>query len=1740
MPVSSPTFRFPMAGMSTSFDNDIRMDAIEKTSTGGKLSRTWSEGNMLRHTRKWTLSYQSVRQQQMKKRKPESVEAKFERYRAWYLSRSPEEELQHLNSTIVGIQRWLRRKQDDLKRVYDNGHEDLEISRLVTIQSILTEAYDQREVVDLVVERGQSYLRQHSNIVLEVDLDNLVYLWDTFSDKLNKLSSHSSLLQGGNHSARRRSFVSETENIERRLFQDKLCPNKPNYGDVEVCYFSDRPRSEGLTRLRLSPRFLDGVKYGSRSVGSRSAGAEVLVERGKENIPPSPGYSRNHDHHETDLNSGSHNTELISKVLGSSNQKRVMEPLQQVELAKGGVFEIHVVTPEKNGKDSVLDTFAELDLPTEAKRRKMNGDTPSSMSSRSVSPSAFDWWDESRSSTPGGSPAPHSLVEFKRKYRKDELWKAIESHYQYLMGKEIIETCRSTESDLSLDDEDFAGNPNVSFAEFLQQYRELTEWLNQIHLVTKRSYMCLSEKYLNQTYHEEMLERSPRRKFFNEYAKQLLLRYPHMKDEIGTRMSFLNNQWQEVEVAIAPKHGCHDKKSMIQDLQCDMSCLRKWLTEVEKKLLIQTVRPEWTREQLQEKLKEHQVLQRDIESQSKVVSAVVKLSQRINNDESFNGDIDTDDDHCTPISSRTATGLERRWHGVWLQSLEWQCRLEEELNNPKGNNGPGFHFNGHFNLSALEESQGSENGSRQDVSSFLGDSEDDSLPYLGGRPEKLTETPHRLDITDRSLSCKLSFLDKSSGDSANISEAESKMEDSLASPDSLELPQSSDGELDPGIRFIYKQENKDIGYSSESYSNDEIELMRLQSLMEDKFPGKCEVASDSPFLSDVTTRGRPKKEYYRMVSVDVDTTDKTDNDDGTDTGNQDVSERAAGSDDLFKVEVTKQILVETTEKYTRWTEKFEIDRHNCNALLQPSQSTSEQSEFENNSETKDKIQYLIDKAEDLVRAGPKVIHTSTPKVHERKTPEKQVRSVGCNTVIISSCDASAEDTDNESSTEEFSTATDEASEKQFDSVICLDYTSDSKNTSRENVALSPINSSPLFENVRLRKQQSGPRRLKDRPWSVVEMQEFSRNLESQPFSTSESAIDRMILSKTDSPSSPPPSFLSQRQAATFPREKKTSREMRRSFSTSEQSSPRGAKRKLRYSSQNDTLLCSRAANMNNLVPSTDSEDDITKHISETDDMVDQFELARVRSSGSSADSDSDTSDAYLTPLVEPLTSDNEDVLNSTGSFSENAWDNYQSPLYPAVSDDPMEEKLHWEPSDEMEFDDDFLLPNNRSAAVSAAAEKKKAKNKIMIPAPAQYDDSDSDIEDFHYVLDQSADQLRLADQSLKKKRKDPMGTGIYLKPAKYAEIMATCVTNIRCLESISQHLDPTDVTMDDCQRMQDILYQWEKLRALASERQSQSTQLAGVYSSINEMKKKHEEIESLMHTDKFSSAQELEAAINLLKEQQRSLQAQRAEVGDLEKAMDMFTEQYPAIPVNKFYVEIADIQETNIELQHSLQQHVSKQEHTLAIWFEYLESCREMDQLLSQDRDRLQKLLRQRDNGIVVLRKDLVNEVETLQSSLSVYESKLSHLQSLRKELHGSSDEDTQTEFLASLADIRNQLLVYEQNCRQIQRNIHDEEDEEVAIEASQLGQLAVSAAALHEHIARSRRESESDEVEATEEAKATSTSSWLSSCPVQVAAVMLLAGIVYLFDPSILQDMANFSIRISPELKYVNGPPPV
>lgn len=352
-----------------------------------------------------------------------------------------------------------------------------------------------------------------------------------------------------------------------------------------------------------------------------------------------------------------------------------------------------------------------------AKRRKLNYDTPNyTPSSRDspvnlsqdeslLSPASVDdktpnasqlegllsqftnSTDTSAMSTPALSPSTSissfptlanqkSGANFRGRYKKDELWPAIQGDYQFLMDEEIIETCKSTESDLSWESDDVTNNATiVSFNEFLQQYNELTDWLTHIQSVTQRQSSSLSERYLNQTYHEEMLQRSPRRKLFNDYAKQLMRRYPDRKDEIQLRLQHLNKQWEALEKAISPHGGYMDEKTMLKDLEQDLDGLYKWLHEIEEHLQPLTLHPDWTTSQLHTQLQEHQVVQRDLEAHSKIVSAILKLCERL----------DSSEEGAKPEGATNkrllASNLEHRWHVVLLQALEWQCCLEEAIKN---------------------------------------------------------------------------------------------------------------------------------------------------------------------------------------------------------------------------------------------------------------------------------------------------------------------------------------------------------------------------------------------------------------------------------------------------------------------------------------------------------------------------------------------------------------------------------------------------------------------------------------------------------------------------------------------------------------------------------------------------------------------------------------------------------------------------------------------------------------------------------------------------------------------------------------------------------------------------------------------------------------------------------------------------------------------------------------------------
>ncbi|XP_064623681.1 uncharacterized protein LOC135485513 isoform X2 [Lineus longissimus] len=431
----------------------------------------------------------------------------------------------------------------------------------------------------------------------------------------------------------------------------------------------------------------------------------------------------------------------------------------------------------------------------------------------------------------------------------------------------------STESDLSWDDDELTINTKVSFTEFIQQYKELTDWLTTIQVVTQRQGMTsLSEKYLNQSYHEEMLQRSPRRKLFNDYAKQLMRRFPNMKEEINSRLRHLNEQWVLLENAISPQDGA-DEETMLRDLELDLNDLRRWLHGVENTLLPLCIRQSWTQEMLEDKLKEHQALQRDIESHSKIVSAVLKLCERLHSEKQ----------DCQKGSSNECEGLriiainlERRWHAIWLQSLEWQCRLEEAINkrknpniSPNSTGGWEVQYNSAIPFSISPDHVHGIDDSDQSTDFFDEDGDlefghnSDVLPFSEDEYEKFAldvhcqteifDNPETLvekeivddvELTPDELS-KTVYIQEADGNGLKMWSSSERVTKSSSSSPTADLDAAKDSMEVDDVQC--KMEVTDVGYGSESHSNDEPDSGEKAEA------GGCQTSASQTEVVDVTT-----------------------------------------------------------------------------------------------------------------------------------------------------------------------------------------------------------------------------------------------------------------------------------------------------------------------------------------------------------------------------------------------------------------------------------------------------------------------------------------------------------------------------------------------------------------------------------------------------------------------------------------------------------------------------------------------------------------------------------------------------------------------------------------------------------------------------------------------------------------------------------------------------------------------
>ncbi|XP_052767291.1 uncharacterized protein LOC128208037 [Mya arenaria] len=1393
-----------------------------------------------------------------------------------------------------------------------------------------------------------------------------------------------------------------------------------------------------------------------------------------------------------------------------------------------------------------------VETPSEAKRRRlMPDDIPSSLcsqvssqvSSRSHSPTMSECLlDDSLMSTPSMSPSNTLLKEhFRRKYRKDELWAAIETNYKYLMDKGIIEACQmSQEGEM----EEATRTSHVSFQEFLTQYKEISDWLKTIEAAISQkasSTLALSEKYLNRSYYEE-LERSPKLQLLNDYATQLKTCQPVLREEVDVFLKEVNTQWTTILTAVKPKNLNQDPLSMLKDLEVDLGCLKGWLDGIEDHLKSQMSHT-WQYEELESVVVEHKIQQRDIEAHSRVISAVLKLSDHLQENGLEPGDL-----HET-----SAHSLERRWHGLWLQSLEWQCRLEDAIARKKGIVNPGPYLD---TFASLREFTDDDDDDYSYDSRDVTSGGEDIFPGFGLRSDFI-QSPQK---SDSSLSLSPEFDQSSGKDSAVASESEQKTSSDMSENYqdlSVSTGSESEREFLRQIR-IKKHDSRDIGYGSESQS-DELES-RYKGVTFTGINGRARKSS--------------KNDYYATVVVD---TSSSSNDKAEGWTSANAEQKSDDSDINGQVQnVLKQEEPEMEDI------RFLIDQ--ADIMVQQGNAFNKTYSPQRSIDGKDNVG---------AESHPESLSSSSSSAQPREMIDKGVGT------IESSCDASDEESGDSDGHQEDGTET-------IDSVLASEYTSDeTKNGVRDYSRLPK-----LYDTTTLKTRLKGRTRA-ERPWSVIELPNVT---EAKHISTSESAIDKLSAAFSDSDI---PSNKSQRSShslsPTLPRHR--IRRLHRPVANSLNHGARsqlGAKRKLdlnleiiqpTLSSETQDIFIQQSAEiisstpksaqlepvhfnsilstqvinhqpdleltpvktpvnseqgisgMSHVVPfigepCTSEDERTTPH--KCNGLMSRLQNARFKSSGSSNDSDTQG---------EPTAASEIDDPNNDGNFSENAWDNYQAPLYATGSEEPPEDALTWEPG-EMEFDDEFSLPQSTILATLLARRSDEevytGKHPKLVPSSqGQYEDSDSDIEDLNHILEESRMQLKVADRSLRKKRKDPLKTGLHLNPGKYDELMATIETNIRCLGDISQHIDQADVSEQDVQKIQDLLYQWQKLHGLASDRRNQSQEVKTMYATFLTVEGAVAEGVPQLEKRKFKSIDDLRITGEELLEKQKFLLCQKQMLGDMRVVVTTFSTQNPSVNMDGFLDQINTSEMKIDDLLKRIHQHVGELEHIGCMWREYIDTRRELEFLLTQERELLQKIAFSQEVNTDGNRVDVENDLKSLVQNLSIYEDKLIALQRLRSELVDLADEDSLIDLTAGIADIRNQLFFVKQQCQHILNTDADVACQEEMMEKDveqdsglEGDQMEVDEDMMEhklETVAMQTKQTSFVEPQKTEKAakkvkaeKKIGLPSWLRSFPLQAVAFAVFLGMLYLFAPKSLHKLLDFTFRITPELDYVNGPPPV
>ncbi|CAF1273357.1 unnamed protein product [Rotaria sp. Silwood1] len=227
------------------------------------------------------------------------------------------------------------------------------------------------------------------------------------------------------------------------------------------------------------------------------------------------------------------------------------------------------------------------------------------------------------------------------------------------------------------------------------------------------------------------------------------------------------------------------------------------------------------------------------------------------------------------------------------------------------------------------------------------------------------------------------------------------------------------------------------------------------------------------------------------------------------------------------------------------------------------------------------------------------------------------------------------------------------------------------------------------------------------------------------------------------------------------------------------------------------------------------------------------------------------------------------IINEKFESSEPCWDGYQNPLFYHFNSqdmDSIETTLKWEDQflemdqpnnsssdDEIHLNENFkyILRNNGGSSSSLTG------GVTSFIGNKQVLDSDSDLDDFNYVLNETERQLYKARQSLdKKKRQQPFALNDR-NLRKYDEVLRTCETNIQCLQQILKNIHRSKNSRLNStkaiEQLQTYLSDWHDMRQQVNDDRIRARQLLYISQEIIKLKIRLDE--ELSHIDSIYNRQ---------------------------------------------------------------------------------------------------------------------------------------------------------------------------------------------------------------------------------------------------------------------------------------------